>query len=165
LTQYLFGSLTTVTPNDLTLIGLLAIVILAITLGLAPQLYAVSTDEEFARTQGLRVRLYHIAVVSLAAVTGRASHADSGPVAGERVDGGSSGCSTEPSARLHLGSCCAIAIGVLTAVGGAAASFYLNAAPGAFIVLLAIAVFVLSWPLSYLIRRRRAGSRTSRARR
>ena len=107
LAQYLFGSLTTVTPNDLTLIGLLAVVILAITLGLAPQLYAVSTDEEFARTQGLRVRLYHI---------------------------------------------------VLTAVGGAAASFYLNAAPGAFIVLLAIAVFVLSWPLSYLIRRHRAAA-------
>jgi len=69
LAQYLFGSLTTVTPDDLILIGLLAVVILVITLGLAPQLYAVSTDEEFARTQGLRVRLYHIAVVSLAAVT------------------------------------------------------------------------------------------------
>jgi zinc transport system permease protein len=80
LTQYLFGSLTTVTPNDLTLIALLAVVILVITLGLAPQLYAVSTDEEFARTQGLRVRLYHITVVSLAAVT--AGHADCGPPPG-----------------------------------------------------------------------------------
>ena len=46
LAQYLFGSLTTVTPDDLILIGLLAVVILVITLGLAPQLYAVSTDEE-----------------------------------------------------------------------------------------------------------------------
>ena len=50
---------------------------------------------------------------------------------------------------------CAVAIGVATAVGGAAASFYVDAAPGAFIVLLAITVFVLSWPLSYLLRRRR----------
>jgi zinc transport system permease protein len=158
LAQYLFGSLTTVTPDDLILIGLLAVVILVITLGLAPQLYAVSTDEEFARTQGLRVRLYHIAVVSLAAVTVALAMRTVGlllvsalmvvPVAAARnlVRGFTSG----------LG--CAIAIGVATAVGGAAASFYANAAPGAFIVLLAIAVFVLSWPLSYLIRQRRAAA-------
>jgi zinc transport system permease protein len=158
LAQYLFGSLTTVTPDDLILIGLLAVVILVITLGLAPQLYAVSTDEEFARTQGLRVRLYHIAVVSLAAVTVALAMRTVGlllvsalmvvPVAAARnlVRGFTSG----------LG--CAIAIGVATAVGGAAASFYVNAAPGAFIVLLAIAVFVLSWPLSYLIRQRRAAA-------
>ena len=56
LAQYLFGSLTTVTAGDLRLIAVLAIVILVTTLGLAPQLYAVSTDEEFARTQGLQVR-------------------------------------------------------------------------------------------------------------
>jgi len=158
LTQYLFGSLTTVTPNDLTLIALLAVVILVITLGLAPQLYAVSTDEEFARTQGLRVRLYHITVVSLAAVTVALAMRTVGlllvsalmvvPVAAARnlVRGFTSG----------LG--CAIAIGVATAVGGAAASFYINAAPGAFIVLLAIGFFVLSWPLSYLVRRRRAAA-------
>jgi zinc transport system permease protein len=51
LAQYLFGSLTTVTASDLTLIAALAVVILVTTLGLAPQLYAVSTDEEFARTK------------------------------------------------------------------------------------------------------------------
>jgi zinc transport system permease protein len=130
LAQYLFGSLTTVTPDDLILIGLLAIVILVITLGLAPQLYAVSTDEEFARTQGLRVRLYHIAVVSLAAVTVALAMRTVGlllvsalmvvPVAAARnlVRGFTSG----------LG--CAIAIGVATAVGGAAASFCVNARPG-----------------------------------
>ena len=158
LAQYLFGSLTTVTRDDLILIGLLAVVILVITLGLAPQLYAVSTDEEFARTQGLRVRLYHIAVVSLAAVTVALAMRTVGlllvsalmvvPVAAARnlVRGFTSG----------LG--CAIAIGVATAVGGAAASFYVNAAPGAFIVLLAIAVFVLSWPLSHVIRQRRAAA-------
>jgi zinc transport system permease protein len=53
---------------------------------------------------------------------------------------------------------CAIAVGVTTAVGGAAASFYVDAAPGAFIVLLAIAVFMLSWPISYLLRRRDAAA-------
>jgi zinc transport system permease protein len=158
LAQYLVGSLTTVTPDDLILIGLLAVVILVITLGLAPQLYAVSTDEEFARTQGLRVRLYHIAVVSLAAVTVALAMRTVGLLL-------VSALMVVPVAAAHnlvrgftSGLGCAIAIGVATAVGGAAASFYVNAAPGAFIVLLAIAVFVLSWPLSYLIRQRRAAA-------
>ncbi len=158
LAQYLFGSLTTVTTNDLKLIAVLAIVILVITLGLAPQLYAVSTDEEFARTQGLRVRLYHIAVVSLAAITVALAMRTVGlllvsalmvvPVAAARnlVRG------------FTAALICAVAIGVVTALGGAAASFYANAAPGAFIVLLAIAIFMLSWPISYLLRRRRAAA-------
>lgn len=156
LAQYLFGSLTTVTPGDVKLIAVLAVVILVTTLGLAPQLYAVSTDEEFARTQGLPVRLYNITVVSLAAITVSLAMRTVGlllvsalmviPVAAARnlVRG------------FTATLLCAVGIGVATAVGGAAASFYANAAPGAFIVLLAIAVFMLSWPVSYLLRRRRA---------
>jgi zinc transport system permease protein len=158
LTQYLFGSLTTVTPGDLRLIAILAIVILVTAVGLAPQLYAASTDEEFARTQGLRVRLYHIAVVSLAAVTVALAMRTVGlllvsalmviPVAAARnlVRG------------FTAGLWCAIGIGVATAVGGAAASFWVDAAPGAFIVLLAIGVFIMSWPISYLLRRRYAAA-------
>jgi zinc transport system permease protein len=158
LVQYLFGSLTTVTVGDLGLVAVLAMVVLVPTLGLAPQLYAVSTDEDFARTQGLRVRLYHIAVVTLAAVTVALAMRTVGlllvsalmviPVAAARnlVRGFTSGL------------VCAVAIGVITAVGGAVGSFYANAAPGAFIVLLAIGVFMLSWPLSYLLRQRRAAA-------
>jgi zinc transport system permease protein len=158
LVQYLFGSLTTVTTGDLKMVAALALVVLVPTLGLAPQLYAVSTDEEFARTQGLRVRLYHIAVVSLAAVTVALAMRTVGlllvsalmvvPVAAARnlVRG------------FTAGLICAVAIGVATAVGGAVGSFYANAAPGAFIVLLAIAVFMLSWPVSYLLRRRRTAA-------
>jgi zinc transport system permease protein len=158
LVQYLFGSLTTVTRSDLTMVAVLALVVLVPALGLAPQLYAVSTDEEFARTQGLRVRLYHIAVVSLAAVTVALAMRTVGlllisalmvvPVAAARnlVRG------------FTAGLICAVVIGVVTAVGGAVGSFYANAAPGAFIVLLAIVVFMLSWPLSYLLRRRRTAA-------
>ena len=51
------------------LVAVLAVVVLVPTLGLAPQLFAVSTDEEFARTQGLRAGSYNILIVVLAAVT------------------------------------------------------------------------------------------------
>ncbi|MBA3528698.1 MAG: metal ABC transporter permease, partial [Propionibacteriaceae bacterium] len=66
LSQYLFGSLTSVTTGDLTLVALLGILVLVPTLGLAPQLFAVCADEEFARVQGLRVRFYNIVIVVLA---------------------------------------------------------------------------------------------------
>ena len=60
LAQYLFGSLTTVTTGDLVLVAVLAVVVLVPALGLAPQLFAVSADEEFARTQGLRPGAYNV---------------------------------------------------------------------------------------------------------
>ena len=54
---------------DLMVVAALAVLVLVPTLGLAPQLFAVSTDEEFARTQGLRTGAYNILIVVLAAVT------------------------------------------------------------------------------------------------
>ena len=44
-----------------------------------------------------------------------------------------------------------MAIGVVVSVGGAVGSFYADTAPGALIVVLAIAVFALSWPLGALV--------------
>ena len=146
LSQYLFGSLTTVSTADLRLIAVLAVVVLVPTLGLAPQLFAVSTDEEFARTQGLPVRAYNVLIVVLAAVTVTLAMRTVGlllvsalmvvPVAAARN-----------LVRGFLAALvCAIVVGVFVTVGGAVGSFYADAAPGAFIVLLAIAVFALSWP-------------------
>jgi zinc transport system permease protein len=50
---------------------------------------------------------------------------------------------------------CAMGVGVLVCVGGAVGSFYTDTAPGALIVVLAIAVFMISWPASMLLRRGR----------
>jgi len=155
LSQYLFGSLTTVTAGELVVIGGLALVVLTLTVGLAPQLFAVCSDEEFARTQGLRVGLYNVLIVVLAAITVTTAMRTVGlllvsalmviPVATARnlVSGFFAGLGT------------AMALGAVVAVGGAAGSFYADAAPGALIVVLAIAVFALSWPASLLPARRR----------
>jgi zinc transport system permease protein len=155
LSQYLFGSLTTVTVGDLALIGTLSVVVLALTLGLAPQLFAVSSDEEYARVLGLRVRLYNQLVVVLAAVAVTLAMRTVGLLL-------VSALMVIPVATAHnllrgfYGSLLAsMAVGVAVAVGGATASFYLDTAPGALIVVLAIAVFALSWPFSILLSRRR----------
>lgn len=158
LSQYLFGSLTTVSKPDLMQVAILAVVVLVPTIGLAPRLFAVATDEDFARTQGLRVRFYNLMIVVLAAITVTLAMRTVGlllvsalmviPVAAARnlVTGFSAGLIA------------AIGVGVTVSVGGAAGSFYANAAPGAFIVLLAIAIFALSWPVAWLLARRRRGT-------
>ncbi|HEX5335808.1 MAG TPA: metal ABC transporter permease, partial [Propionicimonas sp.] len=69
LSGYLFGSLLTVNATDLWVIASLGIVVLAVTLGLLPQLFTVSADEPFARSIGLPARFLNILVVSLAAIT------------------------------------------------------------------------------------------------
>jgi zinc transport system permease protein len=136
-------------------VGVLAMLVLIPTVGLVPQLFAVTSDEEFARIQGLPVRFYNLLVVVLAAVTVTVAMRTVGlllvsalmvvPVATARnlVSG------------FVTALALAMALGVTVSVGGAALSFPLDTAPGALIVVLAIAVFALSWPISMLVARRR----------
>ncbi len=155
LAQYLFGSLTTVSDRDLVLVAVLAVVVLVPALGLAPQLFAVSADEEFARTQGLRAGAYNVLIVVLAAVTVALAMRTVGlllvsalmvvPVAA--AQNLVRGCYAALAAAMLIGS--------VVAVGGAVGAFYADTAPGALIVVLAIAVFALSWPISWLVARRR----------
>ncbi len=49
----------------------------------------------------------------------------------------------------------AMVLGALASLGGVVTSFYVNVAPGATIVLLALACFVLAWPVGSLVRYRR----------
>jgi zinc transport system permease protein len=155
LSQYLFGSLTSVTTGDLVLIGGLAIVVLVPTIGLAPQLFAVSADEDFARVLGLPVRFYNVLVVVLAAITVTLSMRTVGLllVSALMVVPVAAAHNLVPGFYAALGT--AMGIGVLVAVGGATGSFYADAAPGALIVVLAIVVFVLTLPVSAVLRRRR----------
>ena len=170
LSQYLFGSLTTVTPADLALVSVLAVVVLVLTLGLAPQLFAVCTDEEFARTQGLRVKVYNILIVVLAAVTVTLAMRTVGLLLVSAMMVVPVAAAQNLVRGLFASFWCAMIIGVVVAVGGAAGSFYADTAPGALIVVLAIAVFMISWPVSVAAapatrrRRARAGGRRGGAR-
>ena len=58
----------------------------------------------------------------------------------------------------NAGLITAMVLGVVTSVGGAVGSFYARHCARALIVVLAIAVFGLSWPISWLLRRRRGAA-------
>ncbi|MGN6129181.1 MAG: metal ABC transporter permease, partial [Nocardioidaceae bacterium] len=69
LNSYLFGSITTISSTDVWITVGLAAVVISIAIGLAPQLFAVAQDQEFARVAGLNVKLYNVLVSVMAAVT------------------------------------------------------------------------------------------------
>ncbi|MFJ6798795.1 metal ABC transporter permease [Streptomyces sp. NPDC091268] len=156
LTSYLFGSITTVSASDITAVVILAAFVLAVTIGLRRQLFAVCQDEEFARVTGLPVRALNLLMAVTAAVTVTVAMRIVGlllvsammviPVAAaQRVTRGF-------TATLSV----AMVIGVLVSLSGTVTTYYLDAPSGGTIVLLAIAVFVVMTALSAPLARRRA---------
>jgi len=154
--NYLFGSLLTVSPSDLWLILGLAIGVLAASIGLMPQLFAVCTDEAFAKVLGLRVRRYNLLIVILAAITVTVSMRTVGllMVSALMVVPVATANNLLVGFRRSFGV--ALALGVVAAVGGVIGSYYLNAAPGSLIVVITIIGFIISVPLGNQLRSRRA---------
>jgi zinc transport system permease protein len=69
LMSYLFGNILLIGSGDLWSMAALDAVVLALGLGLYPQLEAVCFDEEFARLRGLRVEFYVLLLLVLIALT------------------------------------------------------------------------------------------------
>ncbi len=69
LMAYLFGNILMVTPGDLWAMAGLDLVVAVVGLGLYHQLSAVCFDQEFARLRGLKVELYFMLLLMLTALT------------------------------------------------------------------------------------------------
>jgi zinc transport system permease protein len=158
LQEYLFGSITTISVGDVWLTMGFAAVVIVIGVGLAPQLFAVAQDEEFARVAGLNVRAYNLLVAVLAAVSVTIAMRTVGLllVSALMVVPVATSQQLTRSFRTTLGA--AMVLGMAASVGGLALSALAPAgtrvAPGSTIVLLSLAGFVVTWPLGALLRRR-----------
>lgn len=157
LTAYLFGAITTTTTGDLVVFAGLAALVLVATLGLAPRLFAVSNDEEYARAAGLPVLGLNLLLAVLVAST---------VVLSMRVVGLLlvSALMVVPvaTAQLLTGSfratvALAMAIGLAVSVAGVGVSFYADTPSGGTIVLLALGLFVLAVVSGALRTARRRG--------
>jgi zinc transport system permease protein len=159
LNSYLFGSITTVNNSDLTIVAVLGLIVIALSIGLSPQLFAVCQDEEHARVSGVPVRAYSILIAILAAVTITVAMRTVGlllvsalmvvPVAASQQ-------LTRSFRTTHLG---AMAIGLIAALGGVVSSYQIDTQPGPTIVMIALAIFGVAAFIGALMRRGRSRHR------
>ncbi|MBO8195802.1 metal ABC transporter permease [Streptomyces oryzae] len=162
LTTYLFGSITTVSPQDIAAIVGLSVFVLLVALGLRRQLFAICQDEEFARVTGLPVRLLNLLLAVTAAMTVTVAMRVVGlllvsalmviPVAAAQQ------ATRGFAATLGL----AMGFGVAVTLSGTVTSYYADVPPGASIVVIAIALFGLVTALAAPLARARAARNGSR---
>lgn len=152
LNTYLFGSVTTVTPFDLWVVGILGVVVLTLTIGLAPQLFAVCQDEEHARVSGVPVRFYSILIAVLAAVTITVAMRTVGLLLVSALMVVPVATAQQLTRSFRTTFAVAMGLGLFAAVGGVLTSYETYTQTGPTIVIIALAMFALTTPLGSVIR-------------
>ncbi|MBB4892549.1 zinc transport system permease protein [Streptomyces olivoverticillatus] len=156
LTTYLFGSITTVSQQDIVAICILATFVILTTVGLRRQLFAICQDEEFARVTGLPVRLLNLLVAVTAAVTVTVAMRVVGLLLVSALMVIPVAASQQIARSFATTFAMAVAVGVLVTVSGTVTSYYVDVPSGATIVLLAIGVFVVLTMIATPLAKRRA---------
>jgi zinc transport system permease protein len=155
LNTYLFGSITTVSASDLWVIVALSVTVLVIAIGLRPQLFAVCQDEEFARVLGLPVRAYAMLIAVMAAVTVTVAMRTVGLLLVSALMVVPVATAQQLTRGFRATLALALVLGVLPSLAGVVFSYYVDVAPGASIVVIALMGFALAWPVGSLVQRRR----------
>ncbi|MFI5660490.1 metal ABC transporter permease [Streptomyces sp. NPDC051684] len=158
LNSYLFGSLSTVSQDDVLAICLLAAFVVLVTVGLRRQLFAVSQDEEFARVTGLPVRALNLLIAVTAAVTVTVAMRVVGLLLVSALMVVPVAAAQQLTRSFKATFVISVALGVVVTIGGTATSYYQDVPPGATIVLLTIAAFIVLALLAKPLARRRARS-------
>jgi zinc transport system permease protein len=155
LNRYLFGSITTVDSGDLWATTLLAVVVVGAGVGLAPRLFTVAHDPDFARVAGLHVHRYNLLVSVLAAVSVTVAMRTVGLLLVSALMVVPVATAQQVSRTFRSTLFAAMALGTAASVGGVLVSARVDVAPGATIVLLALAGFAAAWPVGIWFRRHR----------
>lgn len=142
--SYLFGSITTVSTEDVILIGGCGMVVLVSLMLLYNKFFLISYDEELARANGLPVRFLNIVLITIAAVTVSLAMRIVGillvgalmviPVVSAVQYGGS-------FRKIMMVS---VMLALVSVVSGLFISFYLNLPSGGSIVLISLLLFIFS---------------------
>jgi zinc transport system permease protein len=161
LNTYLFGSITTISWTDVWVTIALAVVVVVVAVGLSPQLFAVAQDQEFAQVAGLNVRFYNVLVSVMAAVTVTVAMRTVGLLLVSALMVVPVATSQQVTRAFRSTLLAAMVLGLLASLGGVVLSALIafgpsqqGVAPGATIVLLAIAGFVTAYPVGVWLRRR-----------
>jgi zinc transport system permease protein len=159
LVQYLFGSLTTTSLADLAVITALGLTVLVAMVLLRPALFAVSHDEEYARVSGLPVRALNLLVAVTTAVTVTIAMRTVGLLLVSALMVVPVAAAQQVTRGFRSTMTLAMLIGLVAAAGGVVASAEMDTAPGATIVIVALAGFVALTVGGALWQRLRGGTR------
>jgi len=152
---YLFGSITTISYDDVVVSVVLAGVVVVAALALLPQLFAVSYDEDFARASGIPVWFYNTLVSVLAAVTVSVAMRTVGLLLVSALMIIPVATSQQFTRSFRTTMVAAMLGGLFASLAGVVVSAFLNLPPGATIVLVALAGFVATSPIGMVLQARR----------
>ncbi|HVM29130.1 MAG TPA: metal ABC transporter permease [Mycobacteriales bacterium] len=155
LLAYLFGSLTAVSPADLVVIAVLSGLLLLTLLLLGREMFAVCHDEEFARVAGLPVRTLNLLLAVMAAVTVTVAMRVVGLLLISALMIVPVATAQQLVRGFRATVVLALALGVTASIGGVTGSWYAGTAPGAMIVVVALAGFAVATLVGLILRRTR----------
>ncbi len=145
---YLFGSVLSVTPEELRIIGALSVLVLSLLLLFAKELYFIAFDQEMAEASGVPARQMFFLLLTLVALTVVVSLKTVGAIlvfAMILIPASTAYQLTHSLTTLTLYSAC---IGITTSVLGVLISAIWDIPSGPAIVLLATAIFFATVVLS-----------------
>jgi zinc transport system permease protein len=163
LLAYLFGSLVTVSPQDVVVIATLSAVLLVALLAFGREMFAVCHDEEFARVAGLPVRALNVLLAVLAAVTVTVAMRVVGLLLISALMVVPVATAQQLVRGFRATVVVALSVGVVASLGGVAGSYYADTAPGAMIVVVALGGFALATLAGVVVRRVRTTGAAGRS--
>ncbi|WP_345559841.1 metal ABC transporter permease [Nonomuraea rosea] len=156
LNSYLFGAIASVTQQDIWVIAALAVAVIAVVAIFGRELFVLCQDEEMARASGLPVRFLSLLIAVTAALTVVIAMRVVGLLLVSALMVIPVATSQQLTRGFRATMGLAMLFGVLASVGGLLASTYsAKVPPGAAIVLLALAGFVLALGVGKFVRRAR----------
>ena len=158
LVGYLFGSISTVSTQDVVVTFALSALVLAVGLGLRTALFAVCHDEEFARAAGLPVGALNVAIAVVAALTVTVAMRVVGVLLVSALMIVPVAVAQMVTSSFRRTMALAMSIGVVVCLAGLSITYFHDASPGATIVVLAIGLYALAAVVRpMLVRARRGG--------
>lgn len=158
LVGYLFGSISTVSTQDLVVTAALSVLVLGVGLGLRTALFAVCHDEEFARAAGLPVRALNVAIAVVAALTVTVAMRVVGVLLVSALMIVPVAVAQLVTSSFRRTMALAMTVGVVVCLAGLTITYFHDASPGATIVVLAIALYALAAAARPLLVRARRGA-------
>lgn len=158
LLAFLFGSISSVSPSDVYVIAGLAGAVLLMVIVFGRELFVLCQDVEVARVSGLPVRFLSLMIAVAASLTVVVAMRIVGLLLVSALMVVPVAAAQQLTRGFRATILLAMGIGVLSAVGGLTTGTYVDVAPGAATVLVALAAFVIAVPVGRMMLRARMRS-------